>query len=60
MMTVHAGLETSNFAETYPEMDMISLGPTLQDVHSPDEQLGIAPVGTTWELLIATLERIHS
>jgi dipeptidase D len=55
---VHAGLETSKFAETYPEMDMISLGPTMQDVHSPDEQLDIASVGTTWELLVACLARV--
>ncbi len=58
VMAVHAGLETSKFAETYPEMDMISLGPTLQNVHSPDEQLDIASVGTTWELLVGALGRM--
>jgi dipeptidase D len=55
---VHAGLETSKFAETYPDMDMISLGPTIQYVHSPDEQLDVASVGKTWTLLLAALERI--
>jgi dipeptidase D len=58
VMAMHAGLETSKFAETYPELDMISLGPTLRDVHSPDERLDIASVGTTWELLVASLGRI--
>lgn len=60
VMAVHAGLETSAIGATYPEMDMISLGPTLQNVHSPDEQLDIASVGTTWELMAAALERIPS
>ncbi len=60
VMAVHAGLETSKFAETYPELDMISLGPTLQNVHSPDEQLDIASVEKTWELMVAALERIPS
>jgi dipeptidase D len=58
VMAVHAGLETSAIGATYPEMDMISLGPTLQNVHSPAEQLEIASVGTTWNLLVAALERI--
>ena len=58
VMAVHAGLETSMFAETYPDMDMISLGPTLQNVHSPDEQLEVASVGTAWELLLAALGRM--
>jgi dipeptidase D len=58
VMAVHAGLETSKFAETYPEMDMLSLGPTMRDVHSPDERLDIASVGTTWELLVAALGRM--
>ena len=60
VMAVHAGLETSKFAETYPEMDMISLGPTLQNVHSPDEQLDVASVSTTWELLITAVARMPS
>jgi dipeptidase D len=58
VMAVHAGLETSAIGATYPGMDMISVGPTLQNVHSPDEQLEIASVGTTWELLVAALARI--
>jgi dipeptidase D len=58
VMAVHAGLETSKFAETYPEMDMISLGPTMLDVHSPDERLEVVSVGTTWELLVAALGRM--
>jgi dipeptidase D len=58
VMAVHAGLETSMFAETYPGMDMISVGPTMENVHSPDERLDIASVGRTWELLVASLGRI--
>jgi dipeptidase D len=58
VMAVHAGLETSAIGATYPGMDMISLGPTLQNVHSPDEQLDIASVSTTWDLLLAALARV--
>jgi dipeptidase D len=37
---------------------MISVGPTMHNVHSPREQLEVASVGKIYELLVATLERI--
>ena len=55
---VHAGLETSEFGATYPGLDMISVGPTMEHVHSPDERLEIASVGKVYDLLVATLQRI--
>jgi dipeptidase D len=58
IMAVHAGLETSAIGATYPGLDMISIGPTMQDVHSPRERLEIASVGKVYDLLVATLERI--
>lgn len=58
VVAVHAGLETSVVGIKYPKMDMISLGPTLVDVHSPDERLEIASVSRVYDLLVATLERI--
>jgi dipeptidase D len=58
IMAVHAGLETSAIGATYPGLDMISVGPTMQDVHSPREQLEIDSVGKVYDLLVATLERI--
>jgi hypothetical protein len=57
---VHAWPETSKFAECYPEMEVISLGPALQNVHSPAEQLDIPSVVTTWALLVAALARMPS
>jgi dipeptidase D len=55
---VHAGLETSEFGSTYPGLDMISVGPTIEGAHSPEERLEIASVGKVYDLLVTTLERI--
>ena len=55
---VHAGLETSEFGATEPGLDMISVGPTIEHAHSPDERLEIASVGKVYDLLVATLQRI--
>ncbi len=55
---IHAGLECGLFLEKYPELDMISFGPTLRGVHSPDERLEIASVDKFWRLLLDTLKRI--
>ena len=55
---VHAGLETSVIGEKYPGMDMISVGPTLQNVHSPDERLEASTVPKVYELLTETLMRV--
>jgi dipeptidase D len=52
---IHAGLETSVAGVKYPGLDMISIGPTLLDVHSPDERIEIATVQKVYDLLIATL-----
>lgn len=45
---IHAGLECGLFLEKYPELEMVSFGPTLRGVHSPDERLEIATVGKFW------------
>lgn len=42
IMAIHAGLECGLFLEKYPKLDMISFGPTLRDVHSPNERIEIA------------------
>ncbi|MDR3246141.1 MAG: aminoacyl-histidine dipeptidase [Prevotellaceae bacterium] len=55
---VHAGLECGLFLEKYPDLDMISFGPTIRNVHSPDEKLEIATVGKFWELLKRVLTKI--
>ncbi len=56
---VHAGLECGIIGEKYPGTDMISFGPTLLDVHSPDEKIYIDTVDKFWRFLLATLKNIH-
>ena len=55
---IHAGLECGLFSEKYPGLDMVSFGPTLRGVHSPDEKLEIATVDMVWKHLLAILENI--
>lgn len=55
---IHAGLECGLFSEKYPGMDMISFGPTLRGVHSPDECLLIPTVQMVWDHMIDILENI--
>jgi aminoacyl-histidine dipeptidase len=56
IMVIHAGLECGIFKKAYPEMDMISIGPTIVSPHSPDEKVNITSVYRYWELLIAILK----
>ena len=56
--SIHAGLECGLFLEKYPGMDMISFGPTLRGVHSPDEKVDIETVGKWWKHLVDILERL--
>lgn len=58
IMVIHAGLECGLFKEPYPNMDMISFGPTIKFPHSPDEKVDIATVGLFWEQMIAILKAI--
>ena len=50
---MHAGLECAIIGATYPGMDMISLGPTIQDPHSPSERLYIPSIRNVWDFLVA-------
>ncbi|MBO5875605.1 MAG: aminoacyl-histidine dipeptidase [Alistipes sp.] len=56
---IHAGLECGLFLEKYPELEMVSFGPTLRGVHSPDERLEIATVRKFWDLLADVLLHIE-
>lgn len=58
VMVIHAGLECGLFKKPYPEMDMVSIGPTIRGPHSPDEKVNIASVGRYWQLLTALLKAI--
>lgn len=58
VLAIHAGLECGLFSEKYPGLDMISMGPTLRGVHSPDEKLLIPTVDMVWRHLLDILKRI--
>ncbi|WJY15938.1 beta-Ala-His dipeptidase [Pectobacteriaceae bacterium CE90] len=58
IMVIHAGLECGLFKKPYPNMDMVSIGPTITGPHSPDEQVHIASVGQYWTLLTELLKAI--
>ena len=55
---IHAGLECGLFSEKYPGLDMVSFGPTLRGVHSPDECLLIPTVEMVWKHILAILKAI--
>jgi len=56
---IHAGLECGIIGERVPGMDMISFGPTLESVHSPDEKIHIESVGRYWKFLVALLGAVE-
>ena len=58
ILAIHAGLECGLFSEKYPSLDMVSFGPTLRGVHSPDERLLIPTVKMVWEHLLDILKRV--
>ncbi|MBR2637843.1 MAG: aminoacyl-histidine dipeptidase [Bacteroidaceae bacterium] len=55
---IHAGLECGLFLEKAPHLDMISFGPTMRGVHSPDERLSIASTERFWHHLVAILANV--
>lgn len=55
---IHAGLECGLFLEKYPDLDMISFGPTIKGAHSPDERLHIESNKKFWNFLLALLKEI--
>ena len=56
----HAGLECGIIGRNYPDMDMISFGPTIRGAHSPDERVKVSSVQKYWRFLIETLRQIPS
>jgi len=55
---IHAGLECGLFSEKYPHLDMVSFGPTLRFVHTPEERLHIPTVQMVWDHLLEVLKNI--
>ena len=58
IMVIHAGLECGLFKTAYPDLDMVSIGPTIKFPHSPDEKIHIASVELYWQLLVKVLANI--
>ncbi len=58
VLVIHAGLECGLIGEKYPGMDMISFGPTMRGVHSPDEKLNIPSVAKSWQIILEVLKNV--
>ena len=54
----HAGLECGIIGNRYPEMDMVSFGPTIRGAHSPDERASISSAQKYWNFFIEVLKNI--
>ncbi|QQX78260.1 MULTISPECIES: aminoacyl-histidine dipeptidase [Aequorivita] len=54
----HAGLECGILGQNYPDMDMISFGPTIKGAHSPDERASISSAQKYWEFVLEILRNI--
>ena len=55
---IHAGLECGVIRSRIREMDIISVGPTMQDIHSPSEALDLDSVETFWRVLEMLIPRL--
>ena len=58
ILACHAGLECGLLGTHYPEMDMISFGPTIKGAHSPDERASVSSTQKYWKYLLETLKNI--
>lgn len=56
VVACHAGLECGILGQNYPDMDMISFGPTIKGAHSPDERVSISSVQKFWKFLLEVLK----
>lgn len=58
VLACHAGLECGLLGQHYPNLEMISFGPTIKNPHSPDEKVNIASVGKFWGYFLEALKRV--
>ena len=58
LTAIHAGVECGLFAEKMPWLDMVSLGPDMFDVHTPEERLSISSTMRTWDFLKEALKQM--
>ena len=55
---IHAGLECGMLAGKLPGLDAVSIGPDMQDIHTPQERLSISSTGRVWEFLLEVLKSL--
>lgn len=55
---IHAGLECGVFANKYSNLDIISIGPNMQDVHTPQEKVSISSIKRVYEYLVELLKKL--
>ena len=58
VLAIHAGLECGLFLEKYPYLDMVSIGPQMYGVHSPQERLSISSTERCWKWLCEVLRNL--
>lgn len=56
--SIHAGLECALLSDKLPDTDMVSIGPDMENVHTPDERLSIPSVERTWNYLLSVLKAL--
>ncbi|WP_299799094.1 aminoacyl-histidine dipeptidase [uncultured Maribacter sp.] len=59
VVACHAGLECGILGQNYPDVDMVSFGPTILGAHSPDERVSISSVQKFWSLLLEVLKNTN-
>ncbi|MBR5596887.1 MAG: aminoacyl-histidine dipeptidase [Lachnospiraceae bacterium] len=55
---IHAGLECGFFLGKIPELDCVSIGPEMKDIHTTEETMSISSVKRTWEFILKILEQL--
>ena len=59
-MVIHGGLETGIFAEKLPEMQMVALGPDIENAHTPQERVNIASVAIEFEIVLNIVKHMNN
>ena len=58
VVAIHAGLECGLLSEKLPDLDCVSLGPQMHDIHTSRERLDIASTERTWKFLLEVLKQL--
>ena len=58
VVAIHAGLECGLLSEKLPELDCVSIGPDMEDIHTSRERLNIASTERTWKFLLEVLKNL--